>query len=228
MHERNTPGWAPFWSARACQASPRRTATWSCISAAWISRAQGPLPSPLPPRPASSPRNTSSRRTSAPQGGEAPCVHPGLGGSTGVGPRALWRVREACISALDARQTAIGVCGTPLPRVQAARVQARLSETLQAWMPPAGSAEATYAASFQRMAELLLNTATCYVGGRPHRFTESSSTSPVQTIQTPSPMATRCSTSEDAGTSTARAASTAEAATRDWTSPSVKRALPGI
>jgi hypothetical protein len=29
-----------------------------------------------------------------------------------------------------------------------------------------------YAASFQRMAELLLNTATCYVGGRPHRFTE--------------------------------------------------------
>ncbi len=39
-------------------------------------------------------------------------------------------------------------------------------------MPPAGSAEATYAASFQRMAELLLNTAICYVGGRPHRFTE--------------------------------------------------------
>ncbi len=62
--------------------------------------------------------------------------------------------------------------GLPTPRVQAARMQARLSETLQAWMPPAGSAEATYAASFQRMAELLLNTATCYVGGRPHRFTE--------------------------------------------------------
>ncbi len=39
-------------------------------------------------------------------------------------------------------------------------------------MPPAGGAEATYAASFQRLAELLLNTATCYVGGRPHRFTE--------------------------------------------------------
>ncbi|OJT21418.1 hypothetical protein BO221_26720 [Archangium sp. Cb G35] len=39
-------------------------------------------------------------------------------------------------------------------------------------MPPAGSAEEAYAASFQRMAGLLLNTATCYAGGRPHRFTE--------------------------------------------------------